>query len=440
LAWQLTYFAAACDAINGAQGSAVWLPALLCPAGCTWLLHIIVNTLHPLLLERSLLLLAAMLAVTAETAAGEAGTGTTQACSAAEVAKTSTAAAHPAEESDAAAVQQQHCTIDAMQLLLQHGLLPALEAVLLPAAMPGIQLQQQLLLLLQANQPQTNSPTGAAAAAPAAAGVSIADTGGWSGDDLAPGTAAAADGVGDDIAGQHCANTVYQQPEVLLALLSCLEQLGQEGSTAAVVLQLMPGLPQQLLYLMLACQAKEQQGVLELLLPVSVLFRAGVVPCLTLSGVQHEGLEGCQEGLQQQQQLRHSAVCLHYWGCIAGVLHDCVPDSLDAIDAAWYLLAAGMSSAQAVLAHLLLLPTSSDSSTHFPSHAWVERQLQQLCWCVVESTVPATAQDYATKCVVSLQAALQDVQQLQEVASATLHEALRACANTLESLLETMLE
>jgi hypothetical protein len=434
LVLQSTYIAAACAALKNAQGCTVWLPALLCPAGCTWLLHIVTNTLHPLLLERSLLLLAAMLAVTAETAAGEAGPGTAQARAAAEVA-TPSAAAHPAEESDHAAVQQQHGTaMDTLQLLLQHGFLPALEAVLLPAAAPGTQLQeQQQLLLQQANQAQANSQTGASAAA-AAAGVCKAGGGGWSEDDSPPATAAA-DGAGDDSAERQCANRVYQQPEVLLALLSCLEQLGQEGRTAAVVLQQMPGLPQQLLCLMLACRAKEQQSVLELLLPVLVLFRAGVVPCLTLGGVQSEDSDDCQEGLPKQQQLQQRALCLPYWVCIAGVLSDCGPESLDAIDAAWYLLAAVMSSAQPVLAQLLLLQTGSNSlSTHSaePSPAWIQQQFQKLCRCVVESTVPATARNYARKCVLSLQAALQDVQ--QKVAGVALQEALRICADRLETL------
>jgi hypothetical protein len=336
------------------QGCSVWLPVLLPPDSLSWLLHIVSNTLHPLLLERSLQLLAALIAV------DEAGTGADAAAAVASPA--GPASPHPQQNG-----QQQ-------QLLL-NGLPAALEAVLAPAAAPGARLQEQVLL-------QANSQAADASAGEKAGGSS------WSGEDEGDEGRAAADSA---VGQQQDFPKVYQLAEVRSALLHCLSQLGQEDSSAEHVLHEFPALPELLLQLVLACRVQDQHEVLELLLPVLVLYRKGVLPLL-------RGTRAVGE-LVGDDPDKGYVLCLHYWVCIAECLSDCGPDSLDAVDAAWFLLASVAPHAQAVQ------ECFRDSS----SAQWVEQQVQHMRTFLSNAVVPETSQQYARQCAAMLLTATANV-------------------------------
>lgn len=334
-------------------------------AGCTWLLHVVSNTLHPVLLERSLLLLAALLAAAGDdTAAQEVQPALDEAGAAAgsEADKQQQQQEQQEQELAGAAVFQQ---------LLQHGLVEALQTVLGPAAAPGAQLQEQLLQQQASTAAQAN-----ARAAPAGQ----AGGGGWSDDDS----------PSPRRQRQH-ENSVFQQPGVLLALVGCLEQIAQQDGAADTLLQQMPGLPQQLLQLLLSCHAHDNFEVLVQLLPVLVLYRGGVLPLLLVG----EGGRG-------------AACCLlQWWVCVAQTLCDCgqAEDSLDAVDAAWYLLATATRHANEAVGI---------------ANA---QQVQQLCRCVCEGCVPASSQTYAVQCL----------RQLLEAAAD--QPSLHSCAVSMESRL-----
>jgi hypothetical protein len=329
--------------------------------GCTWLLHVVSNTLHPLLLERSLLLLAALLAT---------------ACNDAAVEEAETASHEAAAEDGAGKQQQQQQQQQqeppsnaVFQQLLQHWLVEALDTVLVPAAAPGAQLQEQLLLPQASTAAQANSGAAAAAAAGQGSG------GGWSDDDS----------PSMHRQQQQHADSVCQQPGVLLALVGCLEQIGQQDAAADTLLQQMPALPQQLLQLMLSCHARDQFEVLVQLLPVLVLFRRGVLPLLMVG-------EGGGQG--------DTELCLQCWVCIAQTLCDCgqQEESLDAVDAAWYLLAAATRHALDVT-------------------QGAQQMMQQLCRCVCEGYVPDSSRNYASATLRQLLVAVADQPSLRSSAA-----------------------
>jgi len=432
------------------QGCSTWLPVL--PESITWLLHIVSNTLHPLLLERAMQLIAALLAAgnaaaeehAAAAAAAQAGSPTapgTAAAATPRAAEATTAAggrdAHPSaqesclpEEPPAQAEQQEQqqqqqseqdhhrdSAADAVVLLLQQGLPAALEAILSPAAAPGAQLQQQLLQQLTSSPVQANCEA-LLAEAPTAGG------GGWSDEEDVAAPAA----VGANATVDQRSRQVYSQPQVLIAALSCLEQCGQQRWVMEEMQQHLQELPQLLLQLLLRCHHQAQQDVLEVLLPVLVTFRAGVLPLMRPSGAEVREQTGAEQlnGSTEVQQLRERSVqCLELWVCVAAVLNDCGPDSLDAMDAAWYLLAAAMLSAGDVLEQVLLLQKTT---------VWAQERLQHLCRCVSESTVPETSQGYSMQCLSSLTAAIMSLQQtVGTVANAAaLLGTLRACRSQLE--------
>jgi hypothetical protein len=81
-----------------------------------------------------------------------------------------------------------------------------------------------------------------------------------------------------------------------------------------------------------------------------------------------------EEQIVIEEHMEDRAVCcLCYWVCIAGILRDCGPYSLDAIDAAWYLLNV-MSGADHLLRHFL----QSSEISGGVSPVWVTLQLEQL--------------------------------------------------------------
>lgn len=354
------------------QGCSIWLPVLLQPHSLAWLLHIISNALHPLLLQRSLELAAVLLAVGEDAAAGADAD-----------------AAHPAQDGSPSIQQEQQqsgqrppqaaqCTASAANQLLQQGLMPALHAVLAPAAAPGAKLQAY-------------STTSAAQTHPAAA---AAEGGSWSDEDNDGGGGAADEEKGT------VQSRVYEQPDVLMALLSALEQLGQQPDTVAAAMQQLPELPELLLQLLLACHAREQQEVLETLLPVLVLFRVGVLAVLQPAA--------CEEQQQQQQQEQKRCIqCLQLWACIAGVLLDSAPDSLDARDAAWYLLAAVSPSFERVFAGI---------SAVYAASSCLQQQVQLLRRCVSEGGAPDTSRGYAQQCDRALCTALPQLLPAEEEA------------------------
>lgn len=398
------------------QGCRAWLPLLLACGSLPWLLHIVSNTLHPLLLERSLQLLAALLAVAVEAAEAEADGGTDgdgAVAAAAAAALGVQKGAYAAAEAAAAAadapsspsqqggpsgeVEQQQAAADVtsqiVPQLILHGLVPALEAVLTPAAAPGAVLQEQVLAQAQ------NAPT---ASSPAAAAAGGGGGGGWS-DEEEDAAVAAMPGCYKG----------YEQPDVRSALVLCLAQLGQQQDPVLDdLLQQLPALPVLLLHLVLACRAQDQHDVLELLLPVLVLFRRCVLPLLRGTCVQ-----------PQQEPSTKAVLCLHYWVCLADVLNDCGPDSsLDAVDAAWFLLAAVAPHAQAVVQELLAGGSSAQ-------RAWAERQLERLCACLAGASIPESAQAYTRQCAAIPHdvAAVLGGQQSQ-----ALQNALHACILRLE--------
>lgn len=334
-------------------------------AGCTWLLHVVSNTLHPLLLERSLLLLAALLgAAFDDTAAHAAQAASDEAAAAA-------GCGGDKQQQQQELQEQEPTDTTVFEQLLQHGLVEALQTVFVPAAAPGAQLQERLL------QPQAST---AAQANSRAAQAGQAVGGGWSDEDSP-----------SPRRQQQHANSVYQQPGVLLALVGCLEQITQQDGAADMLLQQMPGLPQQLLQLLLLCHAHDQFEVLVQLLPMLVLYRRGVLPLLLLVGEVGTG----------------AACCLQCLVCIAQTLCDCghAEDSLDAVDAAWYLLAAATRHAH-----------EAADSANAP-------QVKQLCRCVCEGYVPDSSQTYAVQCLRQLLEAVAD------------QPSLHSCAVSMESRL-----
>lgn len=333
---------------------------MLLPAdSLAWLLHIVSNTLHPLLLERSLQLLAALVAVDAESTSPDAAVVAASAAGPA-------GSASPRSQQEG---QQQQAAptagaVGVVQQLLLNGLPAALEAVLAPAAAPGAQLQEKVLL-------QANSQAAATAAGEEAGGSS------WSDEDEGDEGPAGADTA---VAQQQDSPKVYQLAEVRSALLHCLSQLGQEDSSAEHFLHEFPALPQLLLQLVLACRVQDQHEVLELLLPVLVLYREGVLPLL-------RGTRAVGDDPDKSYVL-----CLHCWVCIAECLSECGPDSLDAVDAAWFLLASVALHAQAV----------QECLQGSGGALWAEQQLQQLRTFLSNAVVPETSQQYARQCTAML--------------------------------------
>jgi hypothetical protein len=216
---------------------------------------------------------------------------------------------------------------------------------------------------------------------------------------------------------------VYQHTEVLLALVTCLQQLGEDKAAVKTVLTELPALPEQLLQLMLASRMRDQQDVLEQLLPVLVMFRQGVLPLLQAPDRQNASSVAAGQEQQHMQETEQQAdeqlaiqehvevsavVCLCYWVCIAGVLCDCGPESLDAIDAAWYLLAAVSPGAEGLL-QLLLQSSNSGGGV---SHMWFLKQARQLNRCIdgSGSKQPESSVQFACRAERVLHSALTRVQ------------------------------
>jgi hypothetical protein len=150
-----------------------------------------------------------------------------------------------------------------------------------------------------------------------------------------------------------------RQTPVLAAAVDVMLQLGEDPGVAAAALRWLPGvLPELLLRLLVACIARDQHTVAEQLLLVLVQFRSGVLPWLGRDNLN-----------------------LEFLAAIASVLRDADADSLDAQDAAWFLLAAATRAAA--------------FSDELQAAGGRSEALDALVACVAASRVPESAQEYA---------------------------------------------
>lgn len=366
------------------QGRSAWLPILQHQQQVlAHLMLLIQSTLNSQLLQRSLELVTALLH-TSTTSAGDGADG--------------------AAEDNASTAGSN----DVSQHLWTAGLADALSAVLVNAA-----------------------------AAPAKLASHVANdtaAGGW---DDEPDTAAAADGNNIELIEQK----LYRKPEVLEALVGVLEQVAMQPNGVDTAVQHLPELPQLLLQLLAACNAAGQQEVLELLLPVLVMFRAVLLPLLQQqerpwpasrndAGIrqqQQQEQEEEEQGIQHKQRQQG----LQYMVCIAGVLQDCSsPDSLDALDAGWYLCAAAtrglwqqqQQSASAAASRGAEAQhqqgTSAATSNSSTPTAVSCRLLEQFGKRLSLARVPETAVGYAEQCVRNIMQAIAAAVEEQSIAAA----------------------
>ncbi|KAF8066243.1 Serpine2 [Scenedesmus sp. PABB004] len=260
------------------EGRTAWLPVLLGDFVLERLLAIIDNTLHPLLLQRSLEAVAALLH--AERAARM-------------------------EQQPAPEEQQERRPL--LERLLALGLAESLLGVLGPAT----------------------------SGAPSRRG---AGGGGWDDDDDdedgSDGAGGAASPSGALGPSDH--RQLYRDAAVLEALLGLLQELGTEPDDAALLAASAPSLPELLLELLSALRG--QQLLLELLLPVLVLFRAAIVPLLQ----QEDPPDGEQPDAAARPGAGERRGPLARVAAVAVATQDCAADSLDCLDACWFLCASAL--------------------------------------------------------------------------------------------------
>jgi hypothetical protein len=412
-----------------AQVRPVWLPFLQAPALLSHVLMLVQNTLHSQLLERSLQLLAALLPAD-------------------DLQQQQARLQRPPEQQ-----QQQRRRQPVYQLLMQAGLMTVVEAVLAPTAEVGPS-ALEALITSAANGPGVwdgavygENPAGDGAAEPAnsaageeAAAAAAAD-GGWSEDGAdmtADETAADADNV------EQRTRELYRSDVILEAVLAVLLQLGCLLESAAAALQQLPDLPELLLHVLAASSLHHKQRVLEALLPVMVVFRHGVLPriqpvpdhYMLLHMQQQEEVADSDEPPAEQQQQQPDlqqleaeeeqqqvkGLCL--LACIADALQDSHdrPESLDAQDAGWYLLAQATANVQTLEVYLQQQQQRRYEQQQLEQQNNINRQqqqqggrrqaiilnpascsfLQQICTRLTRSPAPTSAAAYVTATVHAL--------------------------------------
>jgi hypothetical protein len=353
-----------------------WLSFLQAPEFLGHVLLLVQNTLHSQLLERSLQLLAALLQADELQEQQEQQQQLLPAV-AGEQQSSSSSSRASAEQQLAGEQQKQPI----YERLMQAGLITAVEAILAPTVEAGPTALEALIMSAANGRDSWDdagsgeNPAGnGAAEQPANSAVgeaAAAEKGGWSDNDNdMPAEQIAADAGNVE----QRTRELYRSQDVLEMLLALLLQLGSCQESAAATLQQLPNLPQVLLHVLAASSSQRQQRVLEALLPVLVVFRDGVVPLMqpvldshleqhmqqqqeigeisapaeqqqqqqvggTAAPAQLQQQQHEQEEQQQLQQQQVKALCL--LACIAGTLQDgeAGPQSLDALDAGWYLLA-----------------------------------------------------------------------------------------------------
>lgn len=247
------------------------------------------------------------------------------------------------------------------------------------------------------------------AAAHATAASVEAQPGGW--DD-------GAEAAGDSSSIQQVEQRLYKQPEVLEALVSVLQQLAVQPDGVYTAVQYIPQLPRLMLQLMASCSLRGDQEALELLLPVLVEYRTAILPLLQqqLQPPAHQDPTTDQRTEDGQQQ-GHG---LQYLVCIAAALQDSSsPDSLDALDAGWYLCAAATRD---LPLHKQLQAEDSRAAGSSPQqaqqqaavtpHDWIAstvsecQLLMQICSSLGLVRVPPTAVIYAVQYVQNVMKAI----------------------------------
>lgn len=465
----------------------MWLPQLLQADCISWLAHLVGNTLHPLLLERALLLAAALLAAEGDSRTDDDAGDTLSAeeedpaaavaaelliqhgfMSALSIILSPAASAAAAAARRACCVQQQD-TMHQQQRQQHHQARHAAMGGAAAATTQGAAVGGSGWSSSDADDDDNDDvsnagdgsscedaesphswPPSASAAAAAAAGQRPC-----SGSTAITAGDAAAAHQALPVAVQRRMRWLYLQPAVLLAVVAVLEQLGRDSAAAAAAQREMPQLPELLLQLLVSCNAAGQHDVLEQLLPVLVMFRGGVLEVLCRTGAgagrSEAGAQPPQHQQQQQQQEHQPApdragvadgqatrtqgteddgvLLLWHLANIAAALQDFDADSLDAQDAAWYLLAAGLKATvqqQQLLQRLFSwAPQDDDGGSMVRQDAGANRsltagegrlgsaqvaaicvQLERLCKCISLSRVPETSRGYAAVAVQMLKVAL----------------------------------